>query len=988
MFLFLGRYSPKHRAFFALIGLASIVISIIMSSSSPVWAAAAAEVSPVRQFKLLNEEMRRSLEKYSQIDSQLASIVAHRAAVPRELQRFGLEGLYDRGSECRGIKIREFIKNILHEHQQAIQTTLPYDLLFNPQYRSLGLLCDVVKREKIDDIFATMGILPQRETAESRLVASFTSWLQESGYLYYNNLPGESGHQFIGICLPARFHTEKGWRPTSFLLVALDANPSVNEYIQDAHLTYYPFSSPAAVAAAPPAATATTVAIEDVLSEEDIPRCINEEELQASPNFCLMKEIVSRSTEILIDRSRQQSLRGQTHGMLIKYKVLLEDLKKALLWLKNETSPTSLQYDPSTFFMLYGWIFDLTSGILTVSVPQLYEESDLLTIVQNNFRQRFANHLELLPKHSYLMDSGMHALHTAIRVYENTYGKNPVALILGEDIRKNFAQSTASGGMGSETIEESVYFELAPFLDITTVSTSGITGGSDSGGDKSDAFVVGLSANNSVNGDKLNDVWATIRNCISNKTSSGAEAAGFCTLIIDDTVEIPGTDPINPIDKLLISLKPEIAQGKLNVVITKSLQKFTSLGTGKMKSGLISFINNGDPKFEMDPSYHQNVVLKSGKRDFVTEQISMHLLNTNLSTSFGTGISNNLRLTQYAIDNSKLVAQMYTNLNAGVFAPLANGPFLFYYNDPAQWGMLFSNGPSELEISVSESFGFLTSSELKLPGEVMRVSLGIETPFTIYQKFYSNALLASALKSINDQHKTYRELRQSIFFSDILGRIESECQRLQANTEDPYVTAKKLSIVKNIFIIVDKFSTIIPQCIRAHSQADTHEVSALAQQQSEQACANFFGELLQRSKRIFEACKIPDQQESSAGARTVLPMPVDAQAYYLGMEKISQIVDQHIQTLDLSELYRQIQEATKDRWSVQNNYRIRLAEEGSASMDSVALSYEEVEHTPWILSPFFNNIHSDLTQRLNFVDPFTMMQSLFSNPNRSVPFRP
>ena len=70
----------------------------------------------------------------------------------------------------------------------------------------------------------------------------------------------------------------------------------------------------------------------------------------------------------------------------------------------------------------------------------------------------------------------------------------------------------------------------------------------------------------------------------------------YVTLIIDNTIEL-GTPEENKLQMLLSKLQQHINNGKLNVILPKSLQKHAMLGTSKIMAGSISMINNGDPKF-------------------------------------------------------------------------------------------------------------------------------------------------------------------------------------------------------------------------------------------------------------------------------------------------------------------------------------------------------------------------------------------------------
>ncbi|MBF0208067.1 MAG: hypothetical protein HQK53_14405 [Oligoflexia bacterium] len=759
------------------------------------------------------------------------------------------------------------------------------------------------------------------------------------------------------------------------------------KFIADHTFTQTPISSSASFSMGGPESS-TGIAIEEVIDFNDLPNCASEVVVegiatQEENHLCLMKDIVGRLVGGLITRSLSfvaSSSGGISHGMLIKHRILLTALKDALNLMKN-TNSHSFRSDPTTISNLYGWIFDLTSGILAASVPQLYDSNEFSQIIADIFRYRFPNMPVLVPQESYLTNSGMHALYSAIKGC-GVNGSTPVALTFGNDYREWFAnrtnrtnrtnhtnrRSTIIGQPAAVTpvLEDRAYYELGSFLEVTAPVNSTLQINRNT-----DSFLVGLTPNTIFQRKKLDSILHIVKECAAHKSDEG-----FCTLIVDDTIELPTE---NPVDVLLTALIPEISQGKIIIIVAKSLQKFTSLGVPKVRSGFVSFINKVDPKFnQLIRSIKENVGV--GERDFVTEQTTMHVLSTNVAG--GSGIRNDLKLNHFSAENASIASNIYTQAysqmnSTGQFAPLLNGSFLFFGQDPENNNAQFILAPDQLQVSRGDSFGFLTSSAVTIPSDATRIYVGIESPYTIYEKYYSNAFFTSMLGWLKEhkeqkqkqgqgqgqsQSDTALNFSSKVFLNKMLGIMENGCALLKDKDQDPYVTAKMSSMTKELFIIVDRFSTLMPLCSSGKLLGSK--------------CKAFFRSLFGRSKRIFMACQPSPQQLSFSGN-----ISRDAQVYYDGMTKISTIIaeeeekearDGEQAAFNITvELYSKIQAATANRWSILNSALMNmLEEEGSSGVRPTSITYENVRDYSWIFAPFFHTVLSELMPPLPVQLPF------------------
>ncbi len=75
----------------------------------------------------------------------------------------------------------------------------------------------------------------------------------------------------------------------------------------------------------------------------------------------------------------------------------------------------------------------------------------------------------------------------------------------------------------------------------------------------------------------------------------------YITLIIDETIAYEAEE--DPSVQFIKALENELLSGSLNIMMCKSFQKFSSLGTSKVKLGNLTIINNGAPKFTPVKAY-------------------------------------------------------------------------------------------------------------------------------------------------------------------------------------------------------------------------------------------------------------------------------------------------------------------------------------------------------------------------------------------------
>jgi hypothetical protein len=103
----------------------------------------------------------------------------------------------------------------------------------------------------------------------------------------------------------------------------------------------------------------------------------------------------------------------------------------------------------------------------------------------------------------------------------------------------------------------------------------------------------------------------------------------YITLIIDETIAYEAEE--DPCVQFIKALENEILSGSLNIMMCKSFQKFSSLGTSKVKLGNLTIINNDCQKFAPVKAYFDANLETSARESSDELQMVTHHLKYNVS---------------------------------------------------------------------------------------------------------------------------------------------------------------------------------------------------------------------------------------------------------------------------------------------------------------------------------------------------------------------
>ncbi|MFT6388192.1 MAG: hypothetical protein ACJAUP_001568 [Cellvibrionaceae bacterium] len=321
--------------------------------------------------------------------------------------------------------------------------------------------------------------------------------------------------------------------------------------------------------------------------------------------------------------------------------------------------------------------------------------------------------------------------HTVNSLQKEIYCKqvSSIADMTGVSIK---SLSTASSGMGalSTVIAESLkqftgarvddysdeipsYFEVSGLLDIGGLRATGHP-------------VICTALNNSLT---MNAATAeTIIQRISASLSSYKDKNYPIHVIIDTTLDTH-SDKLN---RIVSSFPKALENGKLNIILCKSYQKYTSLGSGKIMAGNVSMINNNAAQF---CNIERSVVISSAQDDIFLNnngQLLAHCLRSHDSS---------IAITQRAIEGAQFINDYcWPDSKMSEGDGHAEGmPFVMRYDNPNH---VLAITMETCGTCTRDTFGFLSSSVCTINGQnedknfLMRINPGLDSDAQLVERFF------------------------------------------------------------------------------------------------------------------------------------------------------------------------------------------------------------------------------------------------------------
>lgn len=281
----------------------------------------------------------------------------------------------------------------------------------------------------------------------------------------------------------------------------------------------------------------------------------------------------------------------------------------------------------------------------------------------------------------------------------------------------------------------------------------------------------------------------------------------FVNLILDITIELD-TPEKNKLNSLLEGLKTELELGQVNIMLCKSLQKYSLLGTSKVMAGDICIINNQDEKF----TPLCNSIYKSTKalhQEILPEYpVLMHLLvhGHRFEKKFAT----------YAHSNSQLIRQIIKPILLAT-PQTENSPFVIIPQASIHCGhrkIPFKQILDDvLHIDYRDSFAFLRPSYLNIDSDkTFRINPGMERPQKIFEDYYWLSLIQpeTELEWNFDPEFLHVHLcdllkipkSESVNVALIKKQLET-CLNHPSSMDDPYLNNKLCSMIYHLSLLDD-----------------------------------------------------------------------------------------------------------------------------------------------------------------------------------------
>lgn len=196
------------------------------------------------------------------------------------------------------------------------------------------------------------------------------------------------------------------------------------------------------------------------------------------------------------------------------------------------------------------------------------------------------------------------------------------------------------------------------------------------------------------------------------------------TLIIDATIQTDSTvDPIRQLDALFESkISMLVMQGKAQVILARSYQKYQSLGSGKFMGGCTTLIHS--PKLTKSAQYLQNLD-SSTFRELDEVQFFVHILKYAAGSE--------LKMATRAAKNAEFVALLMPRLPDRSGKHISGVPFAL---KDSKNKTTLKYWIQRLGLAEMDSFGFVVSAYLEIPVG-MRLNPGQEARERLIEKFFA-----------------------------------------------------------------------------------------------------------------------------------------------------------------------------------------------------------------------------------------------------------
>ncbi|WP_437895102.1 hypothetical protein [Sorangium sp. So ce124] len=221
------------------------------------------------------------------------------------------------------------------------------------------------------------------------------------------------------------------------------------------------------------------------------------------------------------------------------------------------------------------------------------------------------------------------------------------------------------------------------------------------------------------------DVIEAVKGRIARFEEQESSGARVVSLVLDTTIQTkPRSDgELSHVDQVVSELAPLVKEGKLQILLARSYQKYQGLGSAKVMGGAVTLLRStaGAPESR---DFLKNIDTK-GNTSRDEWQFFTHVLK-NAS-------DNELGMIGVATENAKFVADHLFPRGGG--SPYVEGlPFLMKAFQVEQY-------MKSLDLLQLDSFGLVTSTFLGIESAGTRVTIGQESKHRLVEKFFATGHL-------------------------------------------------------------------------------------------------------------------------------------------------------------------------------------------------------------------------------------------------------
>jgi hypothetical protein len=435
-------------------------------------------------------------------------------------------------------------------------------------------------------------------------------------------------------------------------------------------------------------------------------------------------QTVANSTASLL-AALQQTLQSKLDSPGLRHDPLIANALDSLL--RTAQAMTTVTNDSTLFFSAQEAIIE-EMHLLLASV-QPYGETDFKKATAALLERRCGpvlGQLQIAPPETFLLSSGMDAISTGVEMARKLTGTKRTQALAQQDPLPDYFETVKLHSKGHWYDQDRI--RMAPLHP----SWPQRHGEQDKQNDWST--------------DKLvSQTIAWVKNGKMSKSDPGV-------LVLDATLEQRAADGKSDLADVIEKLQPLIDSGQLKIVLCKSYQKYTSLGSGKIMAGAVTVIGRDDAKTRLANSKLREAEQDLGWINNDESQLLVHML--------GHAQDDELKLIDEATRNAAFVdafcLRKTHQIDAGMILREEDLPFLLLNTLNARRAMQILARQVELRTS----FGFLGTSMLDVGRELLRLTVGRESREELVEKHYALGWMLEGGLSVNDVPQLHHKIME------------------------------------------------------------------------------------------------------------------------------------------------------------------------------------------------------------------------------------